>query len=97
MILTGLVLILIAPENLSTAMLLFGVVFMMMFIGRVAAKKLLLLAGGLILIGALGVGTVVAIPAKTLHSTPDFTVWRPGRTVSKASSIKMKCPQPNSI
>ena len=70
MILTGLVLILIAPENLSTAMLLFGVVFMMMFIGRVAAKKLLLLAGGLILIGALGVGTVVAIPAKTLHSTP---------------------------
>ena len=66
MILTGLVLILIAPENLSTAMLLFGVVFMMMFIGRVAAKKLLLLAGGLILIGAL----VVAIPAKTLHSTP---------------------------
>ena len=70
MILTGLVLILIAPENLSTAMLLFGVVFMMMFIGRVAAKTLLLLAGGLILIGALGVGTVVAIPAKTLHSTP---------------------------
>ena len=65
MILTGLVLLLIAPENLSTAMLLFGVVFMMMFIGRVAAKKLLLLAGGLVLIVALGVGTVVAIPAKT--------------------------------
>ena len=58
MILTGLVLLLIAPENLSTAMLLFGVVFMMMFIGRVAAKKLLLLAGGLVLIVALGVGTV---------------------------------------
>ena len=42
----------------------------MMFIGRVAAKKLLLLAGGLVLIVALGVGTVVAIPAKTLHNTP---------------------------
>lgn len=84
MILTGLVLLLIAPENLSTAMLLFGVVFMMMFIGRVAAKKLLLLAGGLVLIVALGVGTVVAIPAKTLHNTPDFIVWRLGRTVSKA-------------
>ncbi len=65
-------------------MLLFGVVFMMMFIGRVAAKKLLLLAGGLVLIVALGVGTVVAIPAKTLHNTPDFIVWRLGRTVSKA-------------
>ena len=42
MILTGLVLLLIAPENLSPAMLLFGVVFLMMFIGRVAAKNLLL-------------------------------------------------------
>ena len=73
-------------------MLLFGVVFMMMFIGRVAAKKLLLLAGGLVLIVALGVGTVVAIPAKTLHNTPDFIVWRLGRTVLKASLIKTEVP-----
>ncbi|GAE22214.1 cell division protein FtsW [Bacteroides pyogenes JCM 10003] len=70
MIITGIALLLIAPENLSTAMLLFGVVFIMMFIGRVAAKKLLLLVGGIVLIGAIGVGTVVAIPAKTLHNTP---------------------------
>lgn len=41
MILTGLVFLLIAPENLSTAMLLFGVVCMMMFIGRVSAKSYL--------------------------------------------------------
>lgn len=39
MILTGLVFLLIAPENLSTAILLFGVVCMMMFIGRVSAKS----------------------------------------------------------
>ena len=77
MILTGLVLLLIAPENLSTAMLLFGVVFMMMFIGRVAAKKLLLLAGGLVLIVALGAiaknirfSVRNILPAKTLHNTP---------------------------
>lgn len=70
MIITGIALLLIAPENLSTAMLLFGVVFIMMFIGRVAAQKLLLLVGGIVLIGAIGVGTVVAIPAKTLHNTP---------------------------
>ena len=38
MILTGLVFLLIAPENLSTAMLLFGVVCMMMFIGRKCKK-----------------------------------------------------------
>ena len=45
MILTGLVFLLIAPENLSTAMLLFGVVCMMMFIGRVSSKKLFGLLG----------------------------------------------------
>ncbi len=51
MILTGLVFILIAPENLSTAMLLFGVVCMMMFIGRVSAKKLFGMLGLLALVG----------------------------------------------
>ena len=53
MIITGLTFILIAPENLSTAALLFGVVFLMMYIGRVAAKKLL------ILVGILGVGIIL--------------------------------------
>ena len=55
MILTGLVCMLIAPENLSTAMLLFGVVVLMMFIGRVAFKKLAMLLGGLALVGCLGI------------------------------------------
>ena len=35
MIITGVICLLIAPENLSTAALLFGVVYLMMFIGRV--------------------------------------------------------------
>lgn len=39
MIITGIICLLIAPENLSTAALLFGVVFLMMFIGRVSAKN----------------------------------------------------------
>ena len=38
MIITGIICLLIAPENLSTAALLFGVVFLMMFIGRVSEK-----------------------------------------------------------
>ena len=76
MILTGLVLLLIAPENLSTAMLLFGVVFMMMFIGRVAAKKLLLLAGGLVLIVALGVGTVEMCIRDSRPATPPANIRR---------------------
>ena len=77
MILTGLVCILIAPENLSTAMLLFGVVVLMMFIGRVAFKKLAMLLGGLALAGCLGVIFLLAIPKDTdipfLHR---FDTWK---------------------
>ena len=79
MILTGLVFLLIAPENLSTAMLLFGVVCMMMFIGRVSAKKLFGMLGILALVGGVAVGILMAIPAKTLHNTPGlhrFETWQ---------------------
>lgn len=65
MIITGLVCILIAPENLSTAMLLFGVVVFLMFIGQVAFKKLLLLLGSIALIGAFVAGLTFAIPNDT--------------------------------
>ena len=77
MILTGLVCMLIAPENLSTAMLLFGVVVLMMFIGRVAFKKLAMLLGGLALAGCLGVIFLLAIAKDTdipfLHR---FDTWK---------------------
>jgi len=77
MIITGLVCLLIAPENLSTAMLLFGVVFLMMFIGRVAARKLLLLIGSLGLVGVIGVVFLLAIPKDSdipfLHR---FDTWK---------------------
>lgn len=59
---TGVTFFLIAPENLSTAMLLFGVVFLMMFIGRIAAKKLFKLIGYLTLAGGLLIGVVLAVP-----------------------------------
>ena len=77
MILTGLVCMLIAPENLSTAMLLFGVVVLMMIIGRVAFKKLAMLLSGLALAGCLGVIFLLAIPKDTdipfLHR---FDTWK---------------------
>lgn len=77
MILTGIVCLLIAPENLSTAALLFGVVFLMMFIGRVSAKKLLTLIGSILLAGILGVLLLLAIPKDTdipfLHR---FDTWK---------------------
>lgn len=46
--------ILIAPENLSTACLLFGVCFLMMFIGQVSLKKLGMIA-------LVGIGSVVIL------------------------------------
>lgn len=77
MILTGIVCLLIAPENLSTAALLFGVVFLMMFIGRVSAKKLLTLVGSILLSGILAVLFLLAIPKDTdipfLHR---FDTWK---------------------
>lgn len=77
MIITGLTCALIAPENLSTAMLLFGVVFLMMFIGRVSAKKLLLLIGSLGMAVVLAVVLLMAIPEDSnipfLHR---FDTWK---------------------
>ncbi|MBB4034461.1 cell division protein FtsW [Dysgonomonas hofstadii] len=56
----GLLCLLIAPENLSTACLLFGVCFLMMFIGQVKIKKLGMIAligisGILLLLGSLAI------------------------------------------
>lgn len=66
----GLICLLIAPENLSTAMLLFGVVVLMMFIGRVSFKQLGKLVGALMIAGMLGAGILAVIPQETLHNTP---------------------------
>jgi len=77
MIITGLICLLIAPENLSTAALLFGVVFLMMFIGRVPLKKLLTLVGSIFLVIAFLVAVTFAVPENTnipfLHR---LTTWK---------------------
>ncbi len=67
---TGVICLLIAPENLSTALLLFGVVVLMMFIGRIPVVQLGKLFGILAIVGILGAGTLIAIPSQTLHNTP---------------------------
>lgn len=63
---------LIGVENLSTAVLLFGIIFIMMFIGRVPLKQLGKLVGVLMLLGAsvFAIGSIAAAnedkdPAKT--------------------------------
>ncbi len=77
MILTGLVFLLIAPENLLTAMLLFGVVCMMMFIGRISSKKLLTGCWRYWwLVGGVAVGILMAIPTQTLHNISGTSPFR---------------------
>lgn len=67
---TGVVFILIAPENGSTAVLLFGVVFLMMIIGRVPWQQLTKLAAAVVLMLSLFIGVVMAIPAEKLREVP---------------------------
>jgi cell division protein FtsW len=53
---------LILPANFSTAALIFGVSFLLLFMGGYAIKNLLILAGGAIVILALFVALIYAFP-----------------------------------
>lgn len=57
---------LILIENFSTAGILFGVVFIMMFIGKISLKKLGIIAGGLIVAAIMGYGAIKAIPSDSM-------------------------------
>lgn len=74
MIITGVICLLIAPENLSTAALLFGVVFLM-FIGRVSAK-LLVLIGGLTSVGVIAVTFLLMTKNSDIPFLHQFDTWR---------------------
>ena len=66
----GIVLVLIAPENGSTAALLFGVVFLMMVIGRVPWKQLGMLIGVSLLLLSIFVGIIMVTPASKYRDLP---------------------------
>ena len=70
MIITCIVCGLILPENYSTGMLLFGTVYLMMCIGRVSAKKLLILGGGILAFVIVFVTFLLATPNDTLEKIP---------------------------
>jgi cell division protein FtsW len=66
MIMLGIITPLILIENFSTAGILFGVVFIMMFIGKISMKKLGIIAGGLIVAAIMGYGAIKAIPSDSM-------------------------------
>lgn len=69
--------ILILPENFSTAFMLFGVCFLMMFIGQLPWKKLCKLAGVMLLALVLFVVLLRVTPAGVAQYLPDrFATWQ---------------------
>lgn len=68
--------LLIAPENLSTAALLFGVVMLMMYIGRVPMRKLLMLLGALSGIVIVAAAFLLATKNSDIPFFHRFDTWR---------------------
>ena len=66
----GIVFVLIAPENGSTAALLFGVVFLMMVIGRIPWKQLGMLVAGVAILLTLFVSVIMITPASKYRDLP---------------------------
>lgn len=76
---TGIVLLFIAPENGSTALLLVVVVYMQMIIGRIPWKQIRSLTGSFVLIGTIIVAFVVLVPPSLYEGVPGthrFVTWR---------------------
>lgn len=70
MIILGIAFVLIAPENGSTAALLFGVVYLMMIIGRVPWKQIFKLTFSLLFVITLFASIVMVLPTKKLNKVP---------------------------
>lgn len=68
--------ILILPENFSTAFMLFGVSFLMMFIGQLPMVKLAKLGGVLLLALGLFVAALMVMPKGVLEYIPRAMTWK---------------------
>ena len=62
------IILLIFPENFSTAGLLFATIYLMLFIGRIPMRQMGRLTGLMVAIGALAIALVTILPQKTLDS-----------------------------
>ena len=69
LLLTGLVCALIVGENLSTAVLLAGVIFVMMILGGIAWRRMLALTGVVAAVGIVAVVILLFVPTQTLRDS----------------------------
>ena len=73
----GLICVLILPENFSTAVMLFSVCFLMMFIGQLPFKNLVKLAGILIILGIAFLAVIKFTPKGVMEYLPDrVSTWQ---------------------
>lgn len=76
---TGVVCVLIVSENLSTAVLLFGVVFLMMYVGRIPLRQLGKVVLSLGVVGGIFLSVLLLVPSDTLEDIPGLnrlTTWQ---------------------
>ena len=90
----GLICLFILPENFSTAFMLFGICFLMMFIGQMPLKKVGMLAGVLILCLAFFVVALTTFPESVLKYVPRALTWK-GRIVEHLDSKKDNIEEEN--
>lgn len=68
--------IIIAPENLSTAMILFFTSVFVMFIGRIAMKHILMLVGAAVVTLSLFIMLLFVLPDSVLKHAARATTWK---------------------
>jgi cell division protein FtsW len=66
MVLSAIVCFLILLENFSTAVLLFGVIWIMMFIGKIATRKLVLIIATIVGLGVFGFAAIKIFPQESM-------------------------------
>lgn len=65
-VISGIVCALILLENFSTAAILFGVILIMMFIGRIAWQKLAFVVGTIVAVALFGFATFKVVPQESM-------------------------------
>lgn len=66
MVISAVVCALILLENFSTAAILFGVILIMMFIGKIAWQKLAFVVGGIVAVALFGFATIKVVPQESM-------------------------------
>ena len=72
----GVTCLLILPENFSTAFMLFGVCFLMMFIGQISPMRLVKLGLVLAMVIALFFSSLIIMPKDVLKYIPRALTWK---------------------